>query len=202
MNSLSSICQSQLGSTCILDLGARAVSATAKYSATSPKTSICSMIASSLQSSFPSSCSSLSEPQIHGLSLTGPNAAKPISKSENSTSNCYPTLPKSNELARVASYKLSASLYANETVPAVLGETPILSLFWKIGGENKSMILEPNVRLDCLFVRGMTTASVESMSSGSAGENGKGTANTRFGSGFGVLTFVAISAVGFVAGLV
>ena len=56
--------------------------------------------------------------------------------------------------------------------------------------------------IDCLFVRGMTTASVESMSSESAGENSKGIANTRFGSGFGVLTFVSIAAVGFVAGLV
>ena len=199
MYHLSSICQSQLGSNCILDLGARAVTAAAQHSTTSAKTRICSMIASSLQSSFPSSCSSLADPQIHGLTLTGSSAAKPISQSENSTSNCNPTLPKSNDLTRVASYKISASVYVNETAPALLGETPILSLFWKIGGENGSMVLDPSVRLDCLFVSDRTTASVKT---GFAGESGKGVASTRFGSGFGVLTFVSIAAVGFVAGLV
>lgn len=45
---------------------------------------------------------------VYPYSLTGPNASEPITAAENSSSNCWPTLPKSNQLAEVFSFNISA----------------------------------------------------------------------------------------------
>ncbi|PVH73075.1 hypothetical protein DL98DRAFT_538639 [Cadophora sp. DSE1049] len=133
--------------------------------------------------------------------LTGADAAKPISASENSTSNCHPKIPRSNQLTRVTSYKISASVYYNETAPAILGETPIMSFFWKHDGTNSSLIQSPGVNFQCFFASAMTIVGNNTMVNNGTDDNANG-AGERFGSGFGTLCTAAPAAFVFASGIV
>lgn len=162
----SSYCQAALGDQCISSLESKLSALAGAHTLNSPVSSTCSKIASDLQSNLPSSCATLDSALVHGVALTGPTAAEPLTSSQNSTTNCYPTLPKSNLLTRQFSYNISASMYANETGPAAEGETPILSLFWSNEGDRNASIENPSVQLSCLRPIDMTTAAADNANDG------------------------------------
>jgi len=204
-DSLSPACGDVLGNQCTLNLGTDLVSnaieiARNSVDSVANQVTTCSSIASAVQSNFPSSCT-ITSPQVHGFPLTGAGAAKPISASENSTSNCHPTIPRSNQLTRVASYKISASVYYNETAPAILGETPVMSFFWKQDGSNSSLIQSPSVNFQCLFASPMTTVGNNTMTNNGTDDDINGAAE-RYGAGFGVLSTVALAAFLLTSGIV
>ncbi|KAK0110202.1 hypothetical protein ONS96_001825 [Cadophora gregata f. sp. sojae] len=195
-DNLSPACGDILGAQCSLNLGTDLVSSAielAKEPANQATT--CSSIASAVQSNFPSSCT-IASPQVHGFPLTGAGAAEPLSSSENSTSNCHPTILRSNQLTRVASYKISASVYYNETAPATLGETPVMSLFLMQDGTNLSTIESPSVNFQCLFASAMTTVGNNTMTNNGTDDDTSG-AGKRLGATFGILSTVALAAVVF-----
>ncbi|KKZ60235.1 hypothetical protein EMCG_05045 [[Emmonsia] crescens] len=155
-DSSTSYCGNYLDDTCMSALNSKFSELAGEHHPGGPETDICSSIASDLQANLPSSCPGLTSARstiVRGVSLTGSHAPSPPTEAQNSTSNCHPTLPKSNDLTRVFAYNISASAYVNETGPAVLGETPVWSVFWSKGqseGNDDARIENPSVRMVCL----------------------------------------------------
>ncbi|KAG9668648.1 hypothetical protein KCU99_g612, partial [Aureobasidium melanogenum] len=101
----------------------------ARSNATTDVSAFCKNIALGLQDNPPSTCYILSQQsRIEAVALTGPDAQQAITSSENSTSNCWPTLPKTNDLTKVFEYDHVAQL--NQTVPW-LRYTPLISVYWQ-----------------------------------------------------------------------
>jgi hypothetical protein len=87
-------CAGSMGETCVDDLTSK-VEELARSTFDNNTEDFCKNIANALQQSPPSSCYILTQqPLIQSIPLTGPSAPKPITVTQNSTSNCWPTLPK------------------------------------------------------------------------------------------------------------
>ncbi|KAI6788621.1 hypothetical protein KC361_g8935 [Hortaea werneckii] len=65
---------------------------------------------------------------VYPHSLTGPNASQPISASQNSSSNCWPTLTKSNQLTEVFSFNISAR--PDSLNQALAGIEPVYNIWY------------------------------------------------------------------------
>lgn len=103
------------------------------------------------------------------IDLSGSDAPKPITEAENSTSNCYPTLPKSNSLTRVAAFNTSSTTKINdETVGIVYGITPILTVFFSENALASASrpLLQPQAQLTCLKVVDKTDATDATINDG------------------------------------
>ena len=176
----SSYCQESLTDDCISSLTSKLSSLAAKHTLDSTVSKTCSEVASDLQSDILSSCPMvLKKALVRGVALTGPTASGPLTESQNSSSNCYPTLPKSNELTRQFSYNISSSMDVSDTAPAIDGETPIISMFWSNEGDQNATIENPAVQLTCLrpvdvtaAAQGTSTGDGTGMGNGEGGGNG------------------------------
>jgi hypothetical protein len=119
-------CAASMGQTCVDDLTSKLKQLALSTSDRNTE-DFCKNIANTLQQSPPSSCYTLTQqPLIQSIPLTGPSAPKPIAENQNSTSNCWPTLPKTNALAKVFEYDHIAKL--TEWV-SWLGYTPLITVF-------------------------------------------------------------------------
>jgi hypothetical protein len=119
-------CAGSMGQTCVDDLTSK-VEGLARSTSDNNTNLFCDSIANGLQHSPPSNCYILTQqPLIHAIPLTGSSAPHPITETQNSTSNCWPTLPKTNDLAKVFEYDHIANL--TEWV-AWLGYTPLIAVF-------------------------------------------------------------------------
>lgn len=93
------------------------------------------------------------EPGIKTLftALTGPDAPKPITGTQNSTSNCHPTLPQSNLLSLIASINTTSTALASDILANLYGITPILTVFFPQSNASDSAILkQAEAQLTCL----------------------------------------------------
>jgi hypothetical protein len=119
-------CAASMGQTCVDDLTCK-VEELALLISDQTTEDFCKNIATTLQHSPPSSCYILTQqPLIQAIPLTGPSAPQPITATENSTSNCWPTFPETNDLTKVFEYDHIADL--TEWVPW-LGYTPLITVF-------------------------------------------------------------------------
>ncbi|KAI7280670.1 hypothetical protein KC345_g4625 [Hortaea werneckii] len=106
----------------------------------------CSNIADALNSEVIDSCnpngtanvqdgrtSFLGRPStVYAVSLAGDNAPPPISEAQNSTSNCWPTLPKSNQLYKTFAYNITTNGDYDTFQRALQGISPLLNI-WQSG---------------------------------------------------------------------
>jgi hypothetical protein len=160
-------CESFLGVECGPSLSALLSILAKKGNTTSSTTETCLSLAAKIKNSLPPTCAGLNTTtEVVGVPLTGKNAQQPISSLENSTSNCYPTLPKSNLLTRLFSYNITTTNLSKDQSPATLGETPILTVFYPTG--NSTVMTEPSVHFSCLRTIDLTDASVATMRNGSS----------------------------------
>lgn len=174
--SSTSFCQRNLGDDCMSALDSKLSDLAGEHRLNATEADICSSIASSLQDDLPSSCSALTSSSrsstgilVRGVPLTGSQAPSPLSGAQNSSSNCHPTLPKSNDLTRAFAYNITASVHADETMSAIQGETPVWSLFWsKSGDDDDTMIEDLAVQMVCLKTIDKTTASEETKNDSAA----------------------------------
>ena len=162
MTSVSTDCTSRDGAgfsnQCISDLRSQA-----NNLATS-NTAICNSIAQTLQDSPPSSCSLSSGTKVVAVPLTGSSAPKPIPSAANQTSNCWPTLPKTNQLIPVWTASIYASTENDTVVRSGAGTTPVLTIFFAEGNNEKS-----STELVCLRPVDLNDKSVETMQDGTSG---------------------------------
>lgn len=165
MTSVSTDCTSRDGTgfsdQCISDLKSQA-----NKLATS-NTAICNAIAQTLQDSPPSSCPLSSGTRVVAVPLTGSSAPEPISTAANQTSNCWPTLPKTNQLVPVWTARIYTSSGNDTTVRSAAGTTPIMTIFFAEGNNEKS-----STELVCLRPIDLNAKSVATMEDGSSGANG------------------------------
>ena len=91
--------------------------------------------------------------------LTGPNAPQPLSAAENSTSNCYPTLPKSNSLTHVAAFNTTGTLQLATVEAKLYSITPILTVFFPEGNGTTTVFPRPRSQVSCVKSIGVTDAA-------------------------------------------
>lgn len=128
----------------------------------------CSSISRDLEASLPAACTLLGNTtSVLAAALTGQDAPQALSSVQNSSSNCWPTLPKSNELTPVFAYNISATLWVNSTYPAILGTTPMMNVFFPAGNSTTSDF-EPTAELLCLQTLELTDAAVATMQASDA----------------------------------
>lgn len=92
--------------------------------------------------------------------LTGSKAPKPFTDAENSTSNCYPTLPKSNSLTRVVSFNTTGTTHPASLIKHLYSIVPILTLFLPQNENSSTLLKQPEARLTCLKGTGLTDAEM------------------------------------------
>lgn len=130
------------------------------------------------------------------VDLTGSNAAEPLTQAENSTSNCYPTLPKSNSLTHIAAFNTTGTALVASVVKNLFSITPILTVFFSENGTNASLLHQPEAQLTCLKpVDGLTDAANRSASSGSGDKQGAATSVVPLGSKFAVTSWLILCSV-------
>ena len=118
------------GDQCLEDLQSAALGIAAAATYAQNSTTICTNIADSISSMAPASCSRLQQNDIYPYTvypvvLTGANAPKPISPSANTSSNCWPTLPKTNEITPLYSFN-----YSTNSSFSWFAYSPVMSLFF------------------------------------------------------------------------
>ncbi|KAI0393823.1 hypothetical protein F5Y17DRAFT_430399 [Xylariaceae sp. FL0594] len=93
---------------------------------------LCSALRENLTKNMTEACWPVSKfpwSDVDAIALTGGGSPKPIKSEENSTSTCWPVLPKQNELTHVSDYTLPTSSQGTEAGRGLFYITPILTLF-------------------------------------------------------------------------
>ncbi|KAA8626018.1 hypothetical protein TUN199_06895 [Pyrenophora tritici-repentis] len=101
-------------------------------------------------------------------SLTGPSAIYPPSPSANASSNCHPTLPKSNNLSWAAAYNQTGTYYAGSTIQMINGVDLVLTLFWSPDGDVQGALEEPDVDVECLWPIALNQRMLDTQADGGA----------------------------------
>lgn len=117
--------------------------------------------------------------------LTGPDAISPPSESANASSNCHPTLPKSNTLSKGFVYNQTGTYYAASTVSMISGIDLVLTAFWSPEDEVEGVLEEPDANAECLWPVALNKGDLSNMSTGGA------TKSTRWSSA-GVVAVAAV----------
>ncbi|KAH0351925.1 hypothetical protein KCU81_g2192, partial [Aureobasidium melanogenum] len=118
------------GDQCLEDLQSAALEIAAAATDEQNSTTICTNIADSISRKSPASCSRLQQNDIYPYTvypvvLTGSDAPEPILPSTNASSNCWPTLPKTNELTPLYSFN-----YSTNKSFSWFAYSPVMSLFF------------------------------------------------------------------------
>jgi len=130
----SSSCNAAWASRCSYDLEKKATDLSQKYRNESTTESYCNAIAADLESERPSSCFTVLGFSVEGVALTGPTAPKPLTAAEKADGNCWPTLPKTNDLTPIFRYNHTS--FVNETSP-FQGYTPVMTLWYTSESESE-----------------------------------------------------------------
>lgn len=85
------------------------------------------------------------------LVLTGSDAPQPPSQAVNQSSDCHPTLPKSNDLTHVFGYNDTGTLYADSTDYMLNSINLVLTTFWSPNSSVEGDMYAPNPQLTCLW---------------------------------------------------
>lgn len=96
--------------------------------------------------------------------MTGSAAPKPFTEAENFTSNCHPTLPKSNSLTRVAAFNTTGTAKVKSIKENIYSITPVLTVFNPRLKLNSGLLKHPEARLTCLKGVGETDAAIATKS--------------------------------------
>ncbi|KAI1115296.1 hypothetical protein F5Y14DRAFT_410827 [Nemania sp. NC0429] len=131
-------------------------------------TNRCSALQEHLHNNVDGPCLRISGGSWTNLSstgLTGDGSPQPISQEDNSTSTCWPVLPKQNQLTHVTDYTVPGTLLAKDAETALLAITPILTVFYP--AREESVVRDVDASLTCVKVLGPPRASLDTISDGS-----------------------------------
>ncbi|OCL05721.1 hypothetical protein AOQ84DRAFT_390683 [Glonium stellatum] len=187
-------CDEAMTQNCVNSLLEQAVSAAASF-ANQNSDEACGNLLSNFQNNLSSACPQFATgDNWQGLAvktLTGPDAPTPLTEAQNATTNCYPTLPKSNLLTRVAAFNTSGTALQNSTVANFYRITPILTLFYPTDGDGDAVLQKPEALFTCLKVTGETNAATNTSSPKDKNSGGGSEATP-----WSVLTLATIGLVG------
>ncbi|CAN9256325.1 unnamed protein product [Alternaria alternata] len=149
-------CEKVVGATCISSLLTQ-VNTLLGLSANETETTeeSCLRVQRGLNETFPDECSevtnSTSWPGISAIPLTGKDAPTPPDSTSNASSNCHPTLPKSNDLSYAFGYNASG---------LGAGTDIVITTFWSPDGNVEGAVSGTDSQLMCLWINPLTDRSV------------------------------------------
>ncbi|KAI0448487.1 hypothetical protein F5B21DRAFT_497427 [Xylaria acuta] len=166
-------CSDAMGSDCVAALLDRAKKLLDSFGNDTPSSEeACVKLQDDLDKNMDNACLSISKGSWTDLTsavLSGKGAPQPLSGDKNSSSTCWPVLPKENQLTLASEYQKNGSRQADEAQAAMYAITPILTLFFPMG--NQSIVTEADASLSCLKVVGPSRASLDTMNDGSQDPN-------------------------------
>ncbi|KAI8949784.1 hypothetical protein F4801DRAFT_385360 [Xylaria longipes] len=162
-------CSDAMGSDCVSALLDRAKKLLDSFGNDTPSSEeACAKLQDDLDKNMDDACLSISKGSWTNLTstvLSGNGAPQPLSGDKNSSSTCWPVLPKEYQLTLESEYQTNGSLSVDEGEAALYAITPILTLFFPTG--NQSIVTEADASLSCLKVVGPSRASLDTMIDGS-----------------------------------
>ncbi|KAI1123466.1 hypothetical protein F5Y10DRAFT_270036 [Nemania abortiva] len=163
-------CSDAMGSGCVTALLDRAKKLLDSFGNDIPSSEeACSKLQDDMLKNMDNACLSVSKSwtNLTPTILSGNGALQPLSGDKNSSSTCWPVLPKENQLTLASEYYTKGGGSIDDLEAAMFAITPILTLFYPTG--NQSIVTEADASLSCLKVVGPDRASLGTMSDGSQG---------------------------------
>ncbi|KAH6885405.1 hypothetical protein B0T10DRAFT_492638 [Thelonectria olida] len=152
-------CSEVVGESCLNAIQDRASKVAEGNSA-----NLCSALKDDLEDADLDACKNLSGggKGIGNISVTALSSLENIGKDRNSTSDCWPILPKSANLAQMFTEvnEFEGGLNASTAYPELYRITPLLTLFVK-GNSSDSIVDETVSRLTCIQMNATTTEGPE-----------------------------------------
>ncbi|KAJ3561539.1 hypothetical protein NPX13_g8908 [Xylaria arbuscula] len=163
-------CSDAIGSSCVTALVDRAKKLLGSFGDDTPSSSeACAKLQEDLEKNIDDACQRVTKgsrwTNLTSIALSGKGAPQPLSGDKNSSSTCWPVLPKENQLTLASDYQKNGSDYAEDIGDAMYAITPILTLFFPTG--NDSVVSEADASLSCLKVVGPARASLDTIDDGS-----------------------------------
>ncbi|RDL39947.1 uncharacterized protein BP5553_04287 [Venustampulla echinocandica] len=161
-------CQEAIGTDCVNALVKRATNVDVKGLG---NVEACSKLETAFKENLDDACKSIAtDSKWKGLSVKGNGAAKPITTAQNSTSNCWPIVPKQYDLALVNSADTPGDFTSTSVYNNLFGITPILTLFYPGNG---SLITEAEAQMTCMKTKGLNSAENATKANSENGANGE-----------------------------
>ncbi|KAI1294343.1 hypothetical protein F5Y03DRAFT_410872 [Xylaria venustula] len=151
-------CSDAMSQTCVRSLINTAKIIVGGLDSGTPSADACSKLQESLLKDLDQSCLALTNDSINpwfnnldAIPLSGTkNVPQPITSKQNSTSTCWPVLPKHNGLSLVNEYSVNLKIDAPEEIGHAFLVTPILTVLYPL--TDKSIIDEPDISMSCLKI--------------------------------------------------
>ncbi|KAH7312610.1 hypothetical protein B0I35DRAFT_481053 [Stachybotrys elegans] len=142
------VCEDALSQSCISALNRRALDF--EYDFTSVDDA-CSSLGRHFLQNFDDECEEFAVngnwSEISVTAIAGQRDLEPISAEQNSTSNCWPVVPKSHELIFVESFREEGDSFVDTIHDKLFGIHPILTVFFP---RNSTIITSPESHMTCL----------------------------------------------------
>ncbi|CAG8949769.1 hypothetical protein HYFRA_00004092 [Hymenoscyphus fraxineus] len=176
-------CQDAIDSSCLDGLSKTALDIADGFNMSSQEA--CRALLNRFKDSSPKSCENLPWDGLTILPLSGENAPAKINSTANSTSNCWPITPKSDDLTLVNTVPSQGDYNASTIEEALYSITPILTVFYPGNG---TLINKPEAHFTCL--KGITNLSpgAGNQSNGTTGGDPKKSAAAVVSPIFGAVT--------------
>ncbi|KAI1774802.1 hypothetical protein F4818DRAFT_73676 [Hypoxylon cercidicola] len=164
-------CADAMGSLCVDALVSRARTLVEGYANEDDRPSIsdtCARLQRDLEDGRDDACASISNgdwSNFVGAALTGEGAPQPISQQQNSSSTCWPVIPKQDGLTLISEYHTTGSDLVEDAERAQWAITPVLTVFYSAG--NGSLVTDVDASLSCVKTMGPARASLDTINDGS-----------------------------------
>ncbi|KAH7175268.1 hypothetical protein EDB81DRAFT_769552 [Dactylonectria macrodidyma] len=137
---------------------------------------VCKKLQEEFEDNLDSECDSFADGSkwvgLNSTVLSGSGGVEPISSSDNSSSDCWPIVPKAYDLSFVSSFKTEGDYLTDTMSDEFFGITPILTLF--IPGDSNEIVSKAEAQMTCMKTIDTTVASNSTKSSGSDDEDNAG----------------------------
>ncbi|KAL7620433.1 hypothetical protein AAE478_009428 [Parahypoxylon ruwenzoriense] len=176
-------CSDAMGSSCVNAVVARAESVAAGFigggdgDRPANVSDACARIQRDLEDHTESACLPVTRgswTNVTAVALTGDGAPQPLSQQQNSSSACWPVIPKQDDLTLVSEYHTQGSLEVEDAQRAQWAITPILTVFYRMG--DGSVVTDFDASLSCVKAMGPARASLDTISSNGTDDQGSGAA--------------------------
>ncbi|KAM5351172.1 hypothetical protein ACJ41O_003895 [Fusarium nematophilum] len=159
-------CEEAMSEPCVRALNKRAMDL--NITGLSTTAEICDKLQREFEDKLDSACMNFTTGKTwHNLTvvpLSGPESSDPITQEQNSTSNCWPVIPHSNDLTPVYSYNTTGDFSGDDILDNLFGIVPILTVFFP---NNTKMVTEAESQMTCMKTISFTPGSNETKDDGS-----------------------------------
>ncbi|CAI6292461.1 unnamed protein product [Periconia digitata] len=115
--------------------------------------------------------------KVHYIPLIGPSAPKALTEEQNSTTECYPTRPTTNDLTLVQNWNNSGTIWYNDTTDMLNSLNLALTVFWDKNGDADVKTQDSHV--SCLWPLYESVGSDKNKNSGSGPKESGSTERTQ-----------------------